>query len=101
LVKLLAGLNSLTSEVGGIKIHFGQGNDSKEEEKILEQVPQNGIGVMDRGFCSKERIRKLSSRENKFFVMRIKNNMKVEMLENGRFIVGGEKDSVEPDNAPG
>jgi putative transposase len=94
-VKLFAGLNSLTSEVGGIKIHFGQGNDSKEGEKTLEQVPQNGIGVMDRGFCSKERIRQLSSRENKFFVMRIKNNMKLEMLENGRFIVGGEKDSVE------
>lgn len=32
-VKLFCGLNSITSEVGGIVIHFGQGHDSKEGKK--------------------------------------------------------------------
>ena len=32
-VKLFCGLNSITSEVGGIVIHFGQGHDSKEEKR--------------------------------------------------------------------
>ena len=85
----------MTSEVGGIKIYFGQENDSREGEKTVQQVPENGIGVMDRGFSSKEIIRKLSQIKNKFFVLRIKNNIKLRMLENGQFIVGGEKDNVE------
>jgi hypothetical protein len=50
---------------------------------------------MDRGFASQSRIRKLLERENKFFVLRIKNNMKLKMLENGNCLVGGIKDQLE------
>ena len=88
-------LNSFTSELGGVKISFGQGHDSKEEVKTIKDIPENGIGVMDRGFCSKSRIKKLSKIKEKSFVLRIENNMKLEMLENGDCKLGGKQDNVE------
>ena len=94
-VKLFAGLNSFTSEIDGIKIYFGQGHDSKEGTETIANIPKNGVGIMDRGFCSKERIRKLSEIKNKFFVMRVKNNMNLRILENGNCLLGGKKDHVE------
>ena len=94
-VKLFAGVNNFTSEVGGIKIHFGQGHDSKEGKKTRENLPENGVGIMDRGFCSKERIRNLSRIKNKFFVLRVKNDMKLKIFENERCLLGGERDNVE------
>ena len=94
-VKLFAGLNNFSSEVGGVRIHFGQGHDSKEGIETIEKIPENGIGVMDRGFCSKERIRNLLKIKNKFFVLRVKNDMKLKILENGNYLLGGEKDNVE------
>jgi putative transposase len=94
-VKLFCGINNWTNEVGGIVINFGQGHDSKYGEKTVEEIPENGIGIMDRGFASQLRIRKLLERENKFFVLRIKNNMKLEILDNGNSLLGGGKDQLE------
>jgi hypothetical protein len=34
--------------VGGIVSNFGQGHDSKEGKKTIEEIPVNGVGVMDR-----------------------------------------------------
>ena len=45
-VKLFAGINSWTNEVGGISIHFGQGHDSKYGNKTINEIPENGIGIM-------------------------------------------------------
>ena len=45
-VKLFAGRNSWTNEVGGISIHFGQGHDSKYGNETINQIPENGIGIM-------------------------------------------------------
>ena len=73
-VKLFAGLNSFSSEIDGIKIHFGQGHDSKEGMETRKNIPENGVGIMDRGFCSKERIRNLSKIKDKFLVLRVKND---------------------------
>ena len=81
-VKLFCGLNSITSEVGGIVIHFGQGNDSKERKKTIASIPENSVGVMDRGFSSLKRIEELLGNKEKYFVLRIKNNITLEMLEN-------------------
>jgi putative transposase len=92
---LIFRLNNWTNEVGGIVINFGQGHDSKYGEKTIDEIPENGIGIMDRGFASQSRIRKLLERENKFFVLRIKNNMKLKMLDNGNCLVGGIKDQLE------
>ncbi|MEM7761634.1 MAG: IS4 family transposase [Cyanobacteria bacterium P01_A01_bin.40] len=94
-VKLFGGLNSFTSGVEGIVIHFGQGNDNKYGNKTIEKIPEKGIRIMDRGFCSKERIRNLLKIEDKFFVLRVKNNMKLKMLDNGNCILGTERDNVE------
>jgi putative transposase len=56
---LFCGCNNWTNEVGGVVIHFGQGHDSKHGEKTIQEIPENGVGIMDRGFASIERIRKL------------------------------------------
>ncbi|NES66424.1 MAG: IS4 family transposase [Okeania sp. SIO2D1] len=94
-VKLFSGLNLLTEEPGGISIHFGQGHDSKYGNETIEETPENGVGVMDRGFASLLRIQYLLTRANRYFVLRIKNNVKVEMLDNGRCLIGTGKEQVE------
>ena len=94
-VKLFCGINSVTTEVEGIVIHFGQGHDSKEGQKTIEEIPLNAVGVMDRGFAAMERIKKLKEDESKHFVLRIKNSVHLEMQENGNCIVGKEKGGVE------
>ena len=76
-------------------IHFGQGHDSKEGKETIASIPQNSVGVMDRGFASMKRIGELLGNKEKHFVLRIKNNVTVEMLENGKCKVGTGKDAVE------
>ncbi len=94
-VKLFCGLNSWTSEVGGIVIHFGQGHDSKYGNKTIEEIPENAIGIMDRGFSSLSRIERLLKSENRYFVLRIKNNINLEMLENGKCLLGTGDEQIE------
>ena len=64
-VKLFCGLDSWTSEPGGIVIHFGQGHDHKYGDKTVDAIPENGVGIMDRGFASSERIKKLKEKKTK------------------------------------
>lgn len=94
-VKLFCGLDSLTSEVGGMVIHFGQGHDHKYGQETVEAIPSKGVGIMDRGFASSERISELKQQKNKAFVLRIKNNVTLEMLENGNCKVGKDEREVE------
>lgn len=94
-VKLFCGLDSWTSEVGGIVIHFGQGHDHKYGQETVESIPDNAVGVMDRGFASTQRIKELKEQTNKAFVLRIKNNITLEMLENGNCKVGKDEREVE------
>ena len=93
-VKLFCGLNDWTNEVGGVVIHFGQGHDSKHGQETIEAIPQNGIGVMDRAFASIARIGKLQQTENQYFVLRIKNNLTLKMLEDGKCLIGRKSDQV-------
>jgi putative transposase len=94
-VKLFSGLNSITTEVVGILIHFGQGHDSKEGGKTIEAIPVNGLGVMDRGFASNQRITELLESSDKHFVLRVKNNISLEMLENGQCKLGKDQREIE------
>lgn len=94
-VKLFCGWNDWTSEVGGVVIHFGQGHDSKYGDKTIQQIPENGIGVMDRGFASIERICQLQQSKNRYYVLRIKNNLTLKMLPNGKYLIGAKKHQVE------
>ena len=52
-------------------IHFGQRHDSKEEEKTILQIPENIVGIMDRGCSSKEKIKNLLKINGNFFVTRV------------------------------
>ena len=94
-VKLFCGLDSWTSEPGGIVIHFGQGHDHKHGNETVNFIPENAVGIMDRGFASCERIKELKNNKNKAFVLRIKNNITLEMLENGNSKVGKNEREVE------
>jgi putative transposase len=94
-VKLFSGINLLTAEPDGILIHFGQGHDSKYGEETIAATPNNGVSVMDRGFCKLERIKDLIQDKERYFVMRIKNDMSLQMLENGKFLVGTGTKKVE------
>jgi putative transposase len=94
-VKLFSGINLETGEPGGILIHFGQGHDSKYGDETIAATPENGVAVMDRGFCDLKRIRELQKITGKYFVLRVKNNMKIEMLENGKCKVGTGKKQIE------
>ncbi len=94
-VKLFSGINLLTAEPDGILIHFGQGHDSKYREETIAATPKNGVSVMDRGFCKLERIKELIQDKERYFVMRIKNDMNLQMLENGKFLVGTGAKKVE------
>jgi IS4 transposase len=92
---VFSGLNLATGEPGGILIHFGQGHDHKYGDRTLEATPENGVAVLDRGFCSLARIRELQQQKNRYFVLRIKNSMKLEMLENGNCLIGTGKEKIE------
>lgn len=94
-VKLFSGINLLTAEPGGILIHFGQGHDSKYGEETIAATPKNGVNIMDRGFCKLERIKDMIQDKERYFVMRIKNDMSLQMQENGKFLVGTGTKKVE------
>lgn len=59
-------------------IHFGQGHDARFAEMANSMIPQDGVGVMDRGFASWELLDELSATKTRF-VVRIKNNMKTSL----------------------
>ena len=94
-VKLFSGINLDTGSPGGIVINFGQGHDSKYGNETIEATPENGVGIMDRGFCSLARIAKLQEEKERYFVLRTKNNISLKMLENGKYEIGSGKEKVE------
>lgn len=77
-VKLLNGLNLAQGNPTECLIHFGQGHDARFAETLHSLIPENGVGVMDRGFASWELLDELSATQTRF-VVRIKNNMKTEL----------------------
>ncbi|WP_244532812.1 transposase [Geitlerinema sp. PCC 9228] len=65
-VKLFAGQNDWFNSVEGIESRFGQGHDNKYGQATIDQTPENSVGMMDRGFASKERIRQLQQKRSVF-----------------------------------
>jgi IS4 transposase len=94
-VKLFSGINICRNEPDGILVHFGNGHDSKYGEETIAAIPENGVGIMDRGFAKLERIKNLTEIKDRYFVLRVKNNMSIELLDNGKAILGIGKDKVE------
>jgi putative transposase len=94
-VKLFSSLN-LSSEVPEESlINFGYDHDYNYGEEMIDALPPNGVGVMDRGFAGLDYIKLLSER-NKCFVLRISNSWKLEFdPETGLYKVGtGKKSGV-------
>lgn len=58
-------------------IHFGQGHDARFAESVIEIISENAVGIMDRGFASWDFLDQMSQTKT-LFVVRIKNNMRVE-----------------------
>ena len=77
-VKLLNGVNLTQGNPSDCLIHFGQGHDARFVDSILWMIPENGIGIMDRGFASWDFLDQMSQTQTQF-VVRIKNNMKTEL----------------------
>lgn len=77
-VKLMNGVNLTQGNLTESLIHFGQGHDARFAEMVNSMIPDNGLGVMDRGFASWEFLDQLSQTQTRF-VVRIKNNMKTEL----------------------
>lgn len=73
-VKLLNGINLEQRNPTECLVHFGQGHDARFLDSINSMIPENGVGVMDRGFGGWKFLDELSSTQTKF-VVRIKNNM--------------------------
>lgn len=84
-VKLLNGINLEQRNPTECLIHFGQGHDARFAGSINSMIPENGVGVMDRGFASWEFLDELSATQT-HFVVRIKNNMKT-ALDHDRYRV--------------
>lgn len=93
-VKLFSGLDLMSAAPEGIVIHFGQGHDSKYGDETIDATPENAVSVMDRGFCSLARIKTLQAKSDRCFLLRIKNNMSLKMLEDGNFLVGTGSEQV-------
>lgn len=93
-VKLFCGCNNWTNEVGGVVINFGHGHDSKHGEKTIREIPENGVGIMDRGFASITRIRDLQQIKDRYFVLRVKNNLTLSIQQNQDFLLEGKKNQV-------
>jgi len=94
-VKLFSGVNLMTEGIEGICLHFGQGHDSKYGQETIDAIPENAVGIMDRGFAALKRIKELLKQKSKFFVIRLKNNISLEPKENGMFQVGKGEERVE------
>ena len=80
-VKLISGLNLSTGVTEDNLVNFGYDHDYKYGQEMIDALPRNGVAVMDRGFASLDFLKK-NSGNNKYFVIRIPCNYKLEFGEN-------------------
>jgi putative transposase len=92
-VKLFSSLNLSTGTPEDNFINFGHNHDYKFGSKMMSNLPADAVGVMDRGFAGLDFIQELVQ-ENKYFVLRIKNNCKLEFEpETGLVKIGSSTDA--------
>ncbi|MFL0648075.1 IS4 family transposase, partial [Cylindrospermopsis raciborskii UAM/DH-BiRr] len=92
-VKLFSSLNLSTGSPEDNLINFGHNHDYKFGSSMMSNLPQDGVGVMDRGFAGLNFIRELVQKD-KYFVVRIKNNCKLEFeVETGLVKIGSASDA--------
>lgn len=76
-VKLLSGINLTQGNPTQCLINFGQAHEAKFADSLISMIPENAVGIMDRGFAGWEFLAQMSQTKTQF-VVRIKNNMKTE-----------------------
>ncbi len=76
-VKLFSSLNLATGSPQDNFINFGHEHDYNFGKVMMSDLPPDAVGVMDRGFAGLPFIQQLVE-ENKYFVVRVKNNWKLE-----------------------
>lgn len=92
-VKLFSSLNLAVGTPEDNLINFGHEHDYKFGSKMMSNLPENAVGVMDRGFAGLNFIDELVQ-ENKYFVLRIKNNWKLEFESENRLVkIGSSSDA--------
>lgn len=69
-VNLFSSLNLNGGSITGNLIVFGCKHDYNYGKKMIEALPSDGVGVMDRGFAGLKFLQQVSS-DSKFFVVRI------------------------------
>ena len=79
-VKLFISLNLSADNTEDNLIVFGNAHDYKFGEEMINNLPKNSVGVMDRGFAGLSFIANVSA-SNQHFVLRIGNNYKLEFDE--------------------
>ncbi|MFM6002934.1 MAG: IS4 family transposase, partial [Sphaerospermopsis kisseleviana] len=84
-VKLFSSLNLSTGSPEDNLINFGHNHDYKFGSSMMSNLPQDAVGVMDRGFAGLNFMQELVQKD-KYFVVRIKNNWKLE-FESGTGLV--------------
>lgn len=72
-VKLFSALNLATGSPEDNLINFRHNHDYKFGSLMMSKLPENAVGVVDRGFAGLKFIEELVQ-GNKYFVLRIKNN---------------------------
>jgi DDE family transposase len=82
-VKLFSALNLATGSPDDHLINFGHAHDYNFGSKMMSKLPENAVGVMDRGFAGLKFIQELVQ-DHKYFVLRIKNNWKLEFESESR-----------------
>jgi putative transposase len=93
-VKLFSSLNLATGSPEDNFINFGHDHDYKFGSKMMSSLPTNAVGVMDRGFAGLKFIQELVQ-ENKYFVLRIKNNWKLEFEDATGLVKVGASDDAQ------
>ena len=91
-VKLFSSLNLSVESTEDNLIVFCYAHDYNFGKKMIDSLPTNGLGVMDRGFAGLKFLQDVSS-SNKHFVLRIGNAYKLEFDEkSGLTRVGAGKE---------
>ncbi|MGV2390888.1 MAG UNVERIFIED_CONTAM: hypothetical protein LVR29_29975 [Microcystis novacekii LVE1205-3] len=94
-VKLFSGLNSITTTVEGIVSHFGQDHDSLIRRENGRSNPRKWSGGNESRVCFSSENYQIIRRKDQHFILRVKNNMTLEMLKNGGCKLGKGKRQVE------
>ena len=74
-VKLITTLNQDTQSPGHLIISPGQAHEINFGEDMMKMLPENGVAIGDRGFCSRKLFEQFIANDT-FFIIRIKSNWK-------------------------